>query len=291
MSVYLSTMALDTQERLGAVLDQYAAAGITHVELGSGHRHYDGLAQELAHHDFTYLVHNYFPPSVARLVLNLASQDPNILSASRLHCERAIRLSHELGAALYSVHGGLRFDPPATMLGNRLIADHVVDYERAFATLVESLVELCDSGSTYGIRIAIEPNVVAAMNLRSEASHLLMVCTADEIVRLLAAVHSPNLGVLLDMGHLAVTSRTLGFDRHEFVEQVANRVFCLHLHENDGVADQHGLLEKDAWFWDLVPEFRRIPWVVESHHASLESLMGAVALAESYQQGRQERTE
>lgn len=49
----------------------------------------------------------------------------------------------------------------------------------------------------------------------------------------------PDFGVLLDLGHLKIASRRLGFKMNDFIDVVKENVFGVHVHENDGKDDLH----------------------------------------------------
>ncbi len=54
--------------------------------------------------------------------------------------------------------------------------------------------------------------------------------------RVLGMIDSPRLGICYDLGH----GHMIG-DGFEFVRRYGDRLFSLHVHENDGVKDQHAL--------------------------------------------------
>jgi hypothetical protein len=60
-------------------------------------------------------------------------------------------------------------------------------------------------------------------------------------------VGSRNVGMLLNLGRLKVISYWMGFERDEFVSRV-EKVFAVHIHENNGLEDQHLRLDEASWF-------------------------------------------
>jgi sugar phosphate isomerase/epimerase len=60
--------------------------------------------------------------------------------------------------------------------------------------------------------------------------------TPDLMIRLVSAVNHPALGLCLDIGHLHVFSE---LDGPEWVRRMDQRLFHIHLHDNDGANDRH----------------------------------------------------
>lgn len=257
-AVYASTAGIARHfPSLPKLLTVLTAAGIDHIELGwapplDGLMLPDGLGAFPAR----WLVHNYFPAPTQPFVLNLASQNPVTLRRSLDFCAHAIALSSDLGASFYSVHCGFlaEFDPSS--LGRQLNYSEICDYERGYATFRTSLQMLLTEARAAGIRLLIEPNVVAPINLIDGRNLLLMLAEPFEFTRLMSDIPDEHLGVLLDLGHLKVTATTLGFAITDFIEAVASSIGAFHLHDNDGTADQHRPVNSGSWALDVIQQFR-----------------------------------
>lgn len=223
-------------------------AGMVRIELGCAPPLSSlALPQDLASFPAQWLVHNYFPAPTQPFVLNLASQNPTTLLRSREFCVQAIGLCSGLGVPFYSVHCGFLAEFESETLGHKLSYTGLCDYEPSYATFVSSLQMLLQEAKAAGIRLLIEPNVVAPLNLIDGRNRLLMMAEPHEFSRLLADLPDERLGVLLDLGHLKVTSATLGFSINDFIDVVAPLVGALHLHDNDGTKDQHQPVRADSW--------------------------------------------
>jgi len=231
--------------------------------------------------DYSWLVHNYFPPPATPFVLNLASLNADVHSASIAHCQKAIRLAAELGAPFYSVHCGFGCDPRPEDLGRALTAAPRFNLDSAWQRFVTSLDVLCGFGRDVGVRILVENNVLTASNLVGGENVLLLGVTADELVRIVKAVGSPWLGVLVDVGHLKVSATTLGFDRSAFLRLTAEYVGALHLSENNGIRDSNEPFGADAWFLPELGRFRELVRVVECRASTPEEIRQCMNLTES----------
>ena len=252
---YVTTAAVrGTSPNLESLVEAFRGAGIPAIELGwaPAPRTTDLESWLASLGDTSFLIHNYFPAPTDAFVLNLASADVSVLARSLHMAEANIRLSSRLGSPFYSVHAGFAAEFRPASLGHTLDRGAMVPREAALTTFRQSIELLATKADEAGIDLLIEPNVVDHRNLVEGRNELLLLAESDEIVEFFVRMNHPRLGLLLDVGHLKVTARTLGFDREEFVEAVAPWVRGLHIHENDGNADQHRPLDAKSWALDIV---------------------------------------
>jgi len=73
-----------------------------------------------------------------------------------------------------------------------------------------------------------------------------MVTTSDSMMRLTEAVGSKQLGAVLDTGHLFVQKEILPVA----IEKLGDRVFLVHLADNDGLTDYHWTPGKGKIQWE-----------------------------------------
>ena len=276
--VYASTAGIARHyHTLSDVLGALTGAGMEQIELGwAPPPNGLSLSQDLAKFQARWLVHNYFPAPLQPFVLNLASQHLGTLKRSREFCVQSIWLSAGLGAPFYSVHCGFlaEFEPVA--LGRQLQSSEICDYERGYATFISSLQILLSEAKGAGIRLLIEPNVVAPFNLIDGRNRMLMLAEPWEFSRLLTDLPDERLGVLLDLGHLKVTAATLGFGIDDFIDVVAPAVGAFHLHDNDGTKDQHLPVFADSWALNVCrdPRFAGRAVVNEAKFAGVQEMVG-----------------
>ena len=258
--LYVSTCAF-TEPNLGDALARAESWGATHVELSSGLPHDPGqLALVRARrNDFTFLTHNYFPAPETPFVLNLASTDPAILRTSRDHCLRNLDLAAELNAPFYAAHAGLALDPDAAQLGRTITAE-AGRMDRARDIFAESVTRLLDAARSRGVGFLIENNVVSPVNLRNGANSFLLMAETSEIIDFAAMLGRDDFGILMDVAHLKVSARTLGFAPDKAMEALLPLIRALHLSDNDGTADTNRPFGSEAWF---------LPWLAKLPGAAL----------------------
>jgi len=218
--------------------------------------------------EFSFLVHNYFSALKQPLVLNLASSDQQIREKSIQHCQKAIKLSSDLKAPFYSVHAGFLMDVRPEDLGKKQSHLPFIDREKGFQLFKESIKELLDFMTKEKIddlKLLIENNVNSQENLVNGENKLYLLADLIETRRFFDEINNSRLGLLVDLGHLNVSGKQLGFDKHEFIETLKDKIKAFHLSENNGAEDQALAFSKTAWFIPLLkqPEFKEMVKIIE----------------------------
>jgi sugar phosphate isomerase/epimerase len=269
--LFVSTACLPGCEELSLRLQKLASVGIRNIELGGGVRLDKPFSKNLIPANIKILLHNYFPPPAIPFVLNLASRSLQIREASVALVRNAIRLSAELGAGFFSVHGGFITD--AVSFGTHSFAfpmpAHETEAADAMKRFVEVLAALGKEAQRAGISLLIENNVCSVEN----KGKLLFQC-AEEFEDFFEQCDLPNVGILLDTGHLNVSSRTYGFEPHEFVDRLERRIQAFHVHGNDGIEDRHQEVRKNDWIIPVLTRarFAQAPIIMETKFKDLDSL-------------------
>ncbi|MFH0779318.1 MAG: sugar phosphate isomerase/epimerase family protein [Parcubacteria group bacterium] len=273
--LYLSSSCF-AGKNIDEIIASSVEAGVHNIELSNGEKEIPNVLNRLLKfkrkHKLNFLVHNYFPPPAYAFVLNLASQDKIILRKSVEHCKRAIVLASRIECPVYSVHAGFRTNPAPSELGKKIDINGIAPYDIAYSTMVDSLKKLCAFAHKFKVKIAVENHEISKANLINGKNELLLMCAADEFMRLFSDVSSPDLQILVDLGHLNVSATTLGFDKFEFIEKLKNRIALFHASHNNGQKDEHKPVTEKSWFWPIIRKFKNIDCVVESHNLDVKSI-------------------
>lgn len=268
--IFMSTGAfghIDVEDMLTLAGEE----GIARIELSSGARHRSpdlvGMLRQIDAGSLRFLVHNYFPVPERSFVLNLASDDAEMLELSRAHCRHAIDITAAVGAPFYSVHAGFCIHLKPEDLGQELHGKQIAK-DRALEIFYESVRKLGSYASAKGVALAIENNVVAPFNLRNGRNDLLLGVAGDELSDLMRVVNMPNVGLLLDVAHLKVSANTLGFNAEATIEQIAPWIIGCHLSDNDGCSDSNEVLTEQSWCWEPLGRMLQSPpvWVIEVYN-------------------------
>lgn|GEM_PF-2069429 len=272
------------------MVDDLVAAGLDRVELSHCPPLTEGELDRLAARtDVALNAHNYFPPADPPFVMNLASPDPENLALSLGMGRRAVAINAALGATVYAVHAGFCAELSVKSLGKGLEFGPIAPPEQVEATMIASLRELADFGAAQKtpVTIAVENHPVEARNLIDGENKLLPFAEPGQLRALIKKVDRPNVGILLDVGHLNVSASVLGFDRTAWIDDAQDLVVQLHLSDNDGVADRNWRIQPDSWVIALLREreaFEDLLWTLEigfddvpsaaEHVLALEKLLG-----------------
>lgn len=275
--IFTSTSCLRNPKKIISVLDEYHNNGIKHVELGSIHSYFD--IKLLKNYDFDFIIHNYFPPPKTPFNFNLASQNKLIRKKSIQLAKSAIDLCCKLNSNLYSFHAGFTVDPKT--LGKAFSRNLITSKAKALTTFIESVEYLVDYSKSNGISLAIEPNVVQKFNLVKGKNELLLLADYDEIELFYKYFKKSQVGLLLDLGHTAVTSTWLKFDKDEFVNKCADKVLAIHVSNNDGYKDQHKSLTKSCWQISKLKKFKHLPISLETMNLTIDQLKKNIQLAKN----------
>lgn len=284
--VYVSTGAFQTRD-LHEILKICSENGISHIELSANLCCDQSILSELIHfvelRQFKFLVHNYFPSPEVPFVLNLASVDSSMIERNRIFCKDAIRLCAKLKSPYYSVHAGYCFNALVEHLGDDLSGLKPVQMEEAKAIFIESMKIIADYAKLYNITVLIENNVLSSNNLVEGENKLLLGVNADDLIHILHRVERENIGLLLDVGHLYVSSKSLEFSIEKFIDACKPFIKCIHFSENDGRKDTNNIIKKDSWLWKPLKKIitDKLVFVLEAYNLPIKVIQQQISLISS----------
>lgn len=260
---------------------------ITGLELSSGLAHipnFEEVVREVE--DLSpLLIHNYFPAPKDPFMLNLASTDPEVIDASLTLCKTALDLCERFNIPFYSVHGGIAVKMCSDGLNDeetQAVLKERFEYNEAYDTFCENILSISSYAREKGIRLLVENNTVSPANLDSQGSPQLLMADIDEIEQFFQDISDPNVGLLVDVGHVKVTSKTLGFDKDTFITRLAGRIEAFHLSENDGVFDLNEPVREDSWFLPHLSHFPDACFILEAYRLTLPQITAQRSLIEKH---------
>ncbi len=158
--------------------------------------------------------------------------------------QRSLEVARELGTELVYLHSAPHpswtiefrrlyddFTPPATVE-----VPPSFDWKTAWEQYVATIGGMARLAEQAGLRLALEIRPYE------------MVSNADGMRRLMDAVDSPALGVVFDTAHFFVQKEILPVA----VEKLADRIFLVHLADNNGIEDFHWAPGKGSVPWEGV---------------------------------------
>lgn len=256
--IFLSSSCVRA-ERISDSVRQLATRGHRNIELSGGTEHYDGMVEELislrAEHDLHYRCHNYFPPPQDHFVLNLASSDDAILQRTFDHIRNAARICAALDIDAYSVHAGFRIDIPPSQVGRKVSAQELAPAETAqmrFRDALRTVTELLGSS----LLLYVENNVLSQENHRTFGGENPFLMT--HAAQILALQEQCDVRLLLDVGHLQVSARSLGLSLADELDMLLARCDYVHISDNDGRADTNQPLLPQSPLYGLLRDRREL---------------------------------
>lgn len=282
-SVYVSSGAFRAED-VTDLLRQVRGMGLDAIELSSGLPYRPDTLDRVAEHrgSFRFLAHNYFPAPADPFVLNLAAADTAILERSRAHCRRALDLTAGFGAPFYAAHAGFMVQPRVDELGRPFGEAPLTPRDRAWDLFLESVRELLDHARRLGVRFLVENNVVAPFNAPNGRNDRFLLADPDEMLAFSRAVDDPDFVYLMDVGHLKVSARTLGFDPAAAMTALVPLIGAFHCSDNDGTADTNRSFTADAWFLPWLRTCAAAEVVIEVAPVGNAELHGCLDAARSW---------
>jgi sugar phosphate isomerase/epimerase len=270
--VYISS-SVSTKDNIKEALSELARLGFLDIELGGGTRYYEGLEGDILElkkrYGINFLIHNYFPPTPDNFVMNVAAKDPGLRKATFNHIKTAIRFAKSVDCDLYTLHPGfnrsLLKEKDRKFYEDPALEDDPRD-QGTKEDFYRAIDLLADGSFSDGVRIGVENFFPFFTSVRAFME------SAEDVMEFLERYKKePRIGLLLDMGHMNVAAAKLGFDKFAIFKKIfsgyADKIFEIHVSENDGNRDMHRVSEPDSWQIELIRDNKkalgRVPVVFE----------------------------
>ena len=101
-------------------------------------------------------------------------------------------------------------------------------------------------------------------------------CTYSEVDKLFSKkFKNTSLCLLIDLGHLAIASKVLKFNRYKYLEKITkkygDRIMEVHISNNDERNDLHDRITKDSWQLRALKYFKNTGKLVGGTVFTIES--------------------
>ena len=242
--IYISTACIKEANILNTIT---ALAKITpHIELSGGSLYRENLLTDLItlkqQQSLDFILHSYFPPPKTPILLNFADSSEQ----TREFITESMQFVEKLGIDYYSIHAGFKKD---FQLTNELLEGGNKSF--SFSGMSENVAWF---NQNFAQRLALE-NLFPNNN-----SETCFMSSFDDILETLTRY--PSIYLLLDLGHLKLSSRYYGFNYLDAVDQLftnyADRILELHLSDNYGSFDDHHIIHSDSIQYILIKTYKNI---------------------------------
>lgn len=148
--------------------------------------------------------------------LNIAALNPQLRNLAVNYVKNTIKTAAELEISLVSLHPG-HFCPSG-----------IYNTKKVLETNLRSIHEIAKFANDYSLSLALENMPIKNWTLGN---------TAEDILNM---INDTELGICFDIGHAYIQNEV-----EKFLEHV-DRIYNVHIHDNDGRRDQHLILGEGA---------------------------------------------
>lgn len=269
---YLST-SLCRQSSLEDAIVECGNLSNKYVELSAPHP-YQSIGEialilkKYKEKGYNFTLHNYFPPPQKSFVLNIASDDKKIINLCKTLVDGALKLSVDAGSSIYGLHAGYLSKAKAREDGMFEFDDEEISYTKALKKSSDFISNMVENFDKKNVNFLVE-NLFPSIARNSSLN-----CNMGQIDDLMDSVPK-KVGLLLDLGHMNISSKIMGFDRQKFLDEYltkyGERLFEVHISENNGLKDEHKALEENSWQYDAIKKIRQVKTHTQERVYCLES--------------------
>lgn len=254
--IYVSSACVKRQ-KIDEVVSELAINGIRNIELSGGTIFYKGLENDLnklkKKYDLKYACHAYFPPPKTDFVVNLASCNDEIYNRSITHYEECIEFMKRIHCNVLSIHAGYLVEINTNQIGKKLNSQLIYPEDEAYDRFCYAYRYISDICKKNSIVMYLENNVLSEENYKSFGmNNYLMMTDYESIMKMRRKI---EFNLLLDLGHLHVSTKTLNLNFAEQCNLLKEYVKWIHISQNNGCIDEHKPLCPDS---EILVEYENI---------------------------------
>ena len=248
MSCYLSSSCFKNSS-VEQAIENCILLNVKHIEMSAPHKYQNTnelskIFKKYLEKGIEFNIHNYFPPQKKNFVLNIASDKDQVKESCKNLISSTLDLCKISNSKVYAIHAGYLSNASSIKNGMFEFENKGLSYEKAIINSAKFLNEISEKFSRTKTKLAVE-NLFPASSKK-----LSLFCNLVEIKELMERLPD-SIGLLLDLGHLNITSRIESFDKFKFLEQYiklyGDRIFEIHMSENNGLKDEHLPVIEGSW--------------------------------------------
>ena len=225
-----------------------------HVELSAPHPHQSveeisKILKRFLNDGFSFTLHNYFPPPEKSFVLNIASDEKKTQDLCKKLVDDALNLSVVAKSSVYGLHAGYLSKAKAKDDGMFEFDKETMSYSSALQSSLNFINFFVEKFKKNNVKFLVE-NLFPSLARNSSIN-----CNFEQISDLMDSLPK-EVGLLLDLGHMNISSKIMEFDRFKFLDKYLNkygdRLSEIHISENSGLKDEHRALDVNSWQYDAI---------------------------------------
>tara|TARA_Y100001970_G_scaffold199595_1_gene242773 strand:+ start:7633 stop:8550 length:918 start_codon:yes stop_codon:yes gene_type:complete len=285
--LFVSTSCITGKKSYEETFKYILKANIQNIEISGNHIYLDNsklinLINSYKKKRTNFIFHNYFPIPKKEFVMNPLSKDKIISKHTFDIIDNALLISKKTKTKLYTFHPGYLRDAKITnnkfnFYGNKINKDEIIRlYNEKFSNFFQNSKFFNSNDAIIGFE-NLFPN--------SDGSNDSFMCNFEELKNIfeLPFIKKSKIGILIDLGHLQISSNLLNFDKFTFIDKVVDlygdKIYEVHISENDGVSDLHQRITNQSWQLEILDMFKKTGlkdrptvFTIESRNLSVEQL-------------------
>lgn len=287
--LFISTSCIAGKNNYEEAFNFILNANIYNIEISGNHFHSNNdelikLINNYKKENTNFIFHNYFPVPKNEIVMNLLSKNNEISQDSFDIINNALLIAEKTKSELYTFHPGYLRDAKINsknqfqFFGTKLNIDESIDlYKKKFSNFFKNSIFFKKSNN---ISLGLEnlfPN--------SDGSNDSFMCNFEEMKKIfeIPFIKKSNIGILIDLGHLQISSNLLNFDKYKFLDNIidlyGDKIYEVHISENDCFSDLHQRITNNSWQLEVLNMFKKTGhkngstvFTIESRNLSTEQL-------------------
>lgn len=279
MPIFVSTTFINNGSSVIEAVDLLASKNIFNIELGSIHCFEKDIEDKLMDikDDFNFLMHNFFPPSKERFILNIASTDNSVRNRSLSFIKKSIDFALKIDTRIYTIHPGFLVDPigesKKSINYDFDFGDtgslNFLQYNEYFKRFIESVNIIDDYIAEKNIKVAIETQ--GSFNKKD----FMFFDKANDYCSFCRKNNSEKIGINLNLGHLNLASQAWGFDKNRVIEILGSKLIAVEISHNEGKEDEHRSLKANTWYTAILKNevFSQIPVIFEGRGLKIDKVL------------------
>lgn len=246
MEIFISTGLLQNSSTINFA-KKIKRNKINNIEFSSGKYDKD-ILRKIQKLNINSQIHNYFPVPKEPFVVNLASTNDAVYKKTFNHLKKAINFSKKINANYFTFHAGFLIDPNVKDFGKSLSGKIVNQHSKCLNIFVKRLINISEYAKKKNVRILIENNVLTKNTSKKFNKNPFLMSDYKDTKKIMKMCKG-KVGLLVDVAHLKVSSKTLNFDPNKYLIKLNKFIKAYHLSDNNGLSDQNRNVKKNSWFW------------------------------------------
>ena len=244
--IYVSTACIN-EKKLNENLKIFNKLNIKNIELTgniSFEKNYKKILKYFKiNHKFNFLIHNYFPIPKKPFMLNLGTENTYLNKKSVDNCLKAIDLCNQLKIKKFSVHAPFLVNFKTSEAGKK-IKERKISNKSKILKIFKKNFTLLKKYIDNDVKLYVENNVLSKENfINFGKKNPLMLTSFKDFDDMRQEL---NFKPLLDVGHLKVSSKTLGLNFIEEFDNFSKYTDFIQVSDNNGLKDQNYKLKKNG---------------------------------------------